>query len=267
MSARDTLRKHFGTLGIVAGDLPGPTDDRPVEEEDTPEEILEGGDDEITDDLSAEEEPEGEETEEEPAEEETPSQEGMSPEEKAKLLDRLLTDPTFRKAFMAGMDGEGQNAQQEQGGDALTFNPFEGVNPSDVLEEEALPAVKAVVWNVLQEYLFPELQQYKQVIVQLAQGHQASRFEGLEKKYPDAASKRQEIAALVQANPNLSLEQAYFAVAGPSAVTKPPAPKRKKKVSLTKAGSVSSKKARPRQGGPRTMAEIVREEFEKAGLR
>ena len=130
--------------------------------------------------------------------------------EKAAAFDRLMTDPQYRQALFGAagaLQGPGEPSES-------AAPPFADVNLDEVLDPDTKTAVQAAAYQVIQEHLLPDLERYKNVIEDMYREAKVSEWNSLVQKYPVAKNHLNEVSAFLQANPNVSLEQALFAVAG-----------------------------------------------------
>lgn len=150
-------------------------------------------------------------------------------QEKAQAFEKIVADPEYRRAFLAALGQTTQpNGTQAPSADEPAWRK---VKPSDALEEPTLHAVKAAGYELLDELgvmqTIREIIAYKPMIDQLLNRATGDEFSTIAQKYTGADEHRDAALALLSKVPkgSLTMEQALFAVAGPSlkAPTKEPA--------------------------------------------
>jgi len=191
---------------------------------------------------------------------------------KAETLDRIMSDPNYRRAFLATM-GEidsAQDAGTRSAGPSISINPHPDVDPGEVFDEATHHGIEAASDRLIEQKLLPALQPYENAIKSLLGEVQKSRWETLTTKYPGADKYATEVSGFLQVNPNASLEQALRAVAGgeifqASKPTKKSGVNRRKKVALTRGEDVPASRTRP-AGKGQDILDIVRAEMKNLGM-
>lgn len=175
-------------------------------------------------------------------------------QEKAQAFDRLITDAQYRQQFVGAFQGQ----QAAQGGQR---EPWMDLDPATFFDEPTHNAAQAAAYRVNQKILTPivqELEGYKklinEVILPFVQNYQQtsaqSEWKALEGKFQGAAQHKEAVDALRKQAPNLSYEQALYAVAGPSLRALGPgekSPENKQRGTLFN-GTTASANGRPASG-------------------
>ena len=186
--------------------------------------------------------------------------------EKAGMLDRILTDPEYRSAVLKSLGGA-EKAPEAQEGTYMRINPHEGFKLSEHFDEQTVKGMEAAAANVIEKYLLPKLKPYENALVALLSQQVNTGWQDLVKQYPGAEKHRVAVDSIRQQAPNLSLEQALFAVAGRELVQARGGSKTlpSKKVSLTRGSAVPASKASPIVGKGVDMLDIVRAVLKEHG--
>lgn len=141
-------------------------------------------------------------------------------QEKAAAFERLISDPNYRQQFIAalGVQPAQQSAQREAWMD---------LDPASVFDEKTHDGIRAAQYRMFQQQMAPivqELEKYKALIndtiLPAVKTYQSSsvqsEWKGLEAKYQGVAQHKEAVEALRKQAPNLTIEQALYAVAGPT---------------------------------------------------
>jgi len=181
---------------------------------------------------------------------------------------RFESDPAYREAVIA----ESQRLNGQANGTATTASVPAGPDLSQ-FDPEHLEIVRHVAREMINEMVIPKMQQGEQAIQAMQSEKVGKAWSDLKTKYPQTngsggvEAHQQEILSFLTANPGVkSLEQAYFAVAGPDLLSKRQVLAKKQdsvtrrdaqvtSTSISSAGTVPTTKM--------TLAEIVQEEIDK----
>ena len=194
-------------------------------------------------------------------------------QQSADMLNKIISDPQARKVFLASVGAMGGEApaEQQQGQSSFDFNRHRDVDYGEVLNEEAVPAIKALVGDYLNEVLAPQAQAMTKALEMLLGDRQSQAWTSIENEFPGAADYRAQAEQLSRQT-GLSLKQALFAVSEGKLQAKAPAqsgkPKPSKPVSLTKQSGPPASRVTPKKGATTpNFADEVRNEMKRLGIK
>jgi len=133
---------------------------------------------------------------------------------KAQAYDLMMSDPAQARARIQGLLGNAPDPAQQQAQEPA-------VNPREVLKDEVVDAVDALIHQRLSDFKTTDLgalQQYQTAIDSLLRQNVERDWANLVKRYPHASEFKDKVGTFCGTTGITDLEQAYFAVAGPDAV-------------------------------------------------
>jgi len=134
--------------------------------------------------------------------------------QKAAAFDQLITDPNKRSEFMSGFGDTSASGPQSHG--MWHDDDLESVDAKSQFDDPTYQGVEAMIYKAFKSRLEPELQRLNALSNYSAQQTMKNQWDSLVSQYPSASQHANAVAAKMQASPNLSLQEALFAVAGPS---------------------------------------------------
>lgn len=195
--------------------------------------------------------------------------------ERADMMDKIINDPEARKAFLGAMGAMGDGSEAQPQNQGISFRSSD-VDYSEILEDEAVPAINALVEDVLDRAIGPYAQQIIGSLQYLLEKDQGSEWENIASKYENANEFSDAVKDFMRKNPNASREQALYAVGGDKLKRRQakapkngkPAP-REKPVTLTKQrGAPASRTTPPLSKNERrqSLVDFIRQEQRRSGI-
>ena len=190
-------------------------------------------------------------------------------EEKAGMVDKILTDPQARAVFLASagaLNEQGQGQDQQAG---FSFNARPDFDIDSAFEPDTPPAIEALIGRYLDQHVLPVVQTYARAIENVYHKMGDQEWDGLASRFPGADKHKAAVQQFRAANPQSTLEQALFAVAGPNLQAKAvkrtkPKPK-PKGLSLTKQSSVPASRVQPTSNG-QSLVDFTRDQMKRLGM-